>query len=58
MANVIVKPCVCKSSYQDITYGVGQRLKNVGGTRESPKYSCTVCGVSGDGPKKAKGSKG
>lgn len=57
MANTIVKPCTCKSSYQDTTYGPGLRLKNVGGTRESPKYSCTVCSVSGEGPKKAKSGK-
>lgn len=48
----VIKPCSCVSKYQDQKYGPGLRVKNVGGTRESPKYSCTVCGASNEGVRK------
>lgn len=34
----------CKHEFQDSRYGAGIRVCNVGGTKESPKYYCTVCG--------------
>ena len=39
----VLRNCTCASEFQDRTYGRGIRVFNVGGTRESPKYSCTVC---------------
>lgn len=44
MSGVTLKTCQCKHEYQDKAYGYGIRLMNVGGTKDSPKYSCTVCG--------------
>jgi len=43
-----IKPCMCKSDYQDQRYGIGMRvhteLKKVQG--EPQRYSCTVCGIN------------
>ena len=36
--------CTCNSEYQDKTYGKSYRLANQAGSRDSPKYRCTVCG--------------
>jgi hypothetical protein len=44
MGDSKVKPCTCSHAFQDKNYGVGLRLMTTGGTRDSPKYTCTVCG--------------
>ena len=42
--------CGCKSEpsfatdFQDKVYGKGFRLHTVGGTKERPSYTCTICG--------------
>jgi hypothetical protein len=49
MAKVIVKPCSCKSEYQDATYGKGLRVHNVKGdsTNKDNGATCTVCANGG-----------
>lgn len=46
MAGTKVLKCQkgCKHEFQDSRYGAGMRVFNVGGTKESPKNRCTVCG--------------
>ena len=40
-----IKPCSCKSEYQDSVYGKGMRAKNsVGGKNGAGSFRCTVCG--------------
>lgn len=38
---VAIKPCSCRSDYQDATYGKGNRLHNQ--MKDKTKYRCTVC---------------
>jgi len=41
----VIKPCSCKSPYQDEKYGKGYRVHNIGtGKDAKPIYRCTVCG--------------
>lgn len=39
--NSVVKPCSCKSEYQDKVYGNGKRLHTV---TAKGFFRCTVCG--------------
>lgn len=39
-----IRDCKCKHEFQDKTYGKGRRVFTVGGTKDSIKYTCTVCG--------------
>lgn len=55
MAETKNKSCGCSSSYQDTKYGHGVRVMTVGGTRESPQYTCTVCGQKNKGGLTGKG---
>lgn len=43
--NTVIKQCNCKSSYQDRKYGFGNRVMNIGGSKDSKTKCCTVCGV-------------
>ena len=36
---ITIKPCDCKSTYQDQRYGKGNRVHNTG----TKKVTCTVC---------------
>lgn len=42
--------CGCKgkpsdaSEYQDLKYGKGYRVHTIGGTKDKPHFTCTVCG--------------
>lgn len=38
----IIKPCTCKSVFQDRTYGRSMRVWNTG---TGTKRTCTVCGT-------------
>lgn len=44
MAETVLVKCKCSHEYQDKTYGVGIRLANIGASKSSVKYTCTVCG--------------
>lgn len=44
MAGSLVKDCTCYHEFQNKTYGQRKRVHTIGGTIESPKYTCTVCG--------------
>ena len=37
-----IKPCACKSTYQDKHYGKDKRVHNIG----KKKTTCTVCGTA------------
>lgn len=39
------KKCGCIHEFQDRTYGKGMRVMNMTakGTKDSPKYRCTIC---------------
>jgi len=39
-----IRACRCSSDYQDTKYGKGQRVHTLGGTAQSPRETCTVCG--------------
>lgn len=39
----IIKPCKCENDYQDKKYGKGNRIHNIGGSKERPVAVCTVC---------------
>lgn len=45
MENTTVLKCNCPNEFQDITYGKGMRLHNLGVTKGKPnkKCYCTVC---------------
>ena len=43
MGTKVIK-CVCINEYQDKKYGEQKRVHNIGGTKDEPTYTCTVCG--------------
>lgn len=41
--NTALARCSCENEYQDQRYGKGVRVWNRGGSKERPKFTCTVC---------------
>jgi hypothetical protein len=39
-----IKPCDCKSVYQDARYGKGKRVHNPTTNKMHKDWRCTVCG--------------
>ena len=46
----MIKPCNCRSEYQDKEYGFNMRVHNKSKSRVVGKtaWTCTVCGVKKD----------
>jgi hypothetical protein len=40
MSGTVIKPCSCKSVYQDNMYGKGMRVHNI---KKDKTETCTVC---------------
>lgn len=40
-SGTVIGPCNCESKYQNLKYGKGQRVFNVG----TKNATCTVCGT-------------
>lgn len=43
--STVVKSCTCHSPYQDRKYGTGNRVMNIGGSKDTKTKCCTVCGT-------------
>lgn len=48
MADTLVMPCTCPSTFQDQRYGRDKRLHNkrLSNKTNVPEYRCTICGTS------------
>jgi len=46
MGTTVVKPCRCRSKFQDERYGEGKRLMNVSQKKNEHFARCTVCAAT------------